>query len=76
MTQKRWWHGAVLFGLCAWVLSFNSPAQSDYGLGVVAQSATYDPVKQEIAIRFYNSTRHDVTAYHYSLRIDYADGTT
>ena len=33
-------------------------------------------MKQEIAIRFYNSTRHDVTAYHYSVRIDYADGTT
>ncbi len=44
-------------------------------LGVVVQSASYDPVKHEIAIRFYNSTRHDVTAYHYLLRIDYVDGT-
>jgi len=45
-------------------------------LGVVVQSASYDPVKHEIAVRFYNSTRHDVTAYHYLLRIDYADGTS
>jgi hypothetical protein len=45
-------------------------------LGVVAQSASYDPAKNEIAIRFYNSTRHDVTAYNYSLKIDYADGTS
>jgi hypothetical protein len=45
-------------------------------LGVVVQSASYNPAKHEIAIRFYNSTRHDVTAYHYLLRIDYADGTS
>ena len=61
-----------LFTLGAWVQLRASPPN----LGVVVQSATYDPVKHEIAVRFYNSTRHDVTAYHYLLRIDYADGTS
>lgn len=46
------------------------------GLGVVVQSAEYDPAKDEITVRFYNSTKQDVTAYNFSVRIDYADGTT
>src|SRR5215469_7420366 len=62
----------LLFAFSAFTT--NLRASSD--LGVMVQSAAYDPVKQEIAIQFYNSTRHDVTAYNYSLRIDYADGTS
>jgi len=50
--------------------------QAQQRLGVVVQSATYDPVKHEVDVRFYNSSKHDVTAYNYSLRMDYADGTS
>ena len=45
-------------------------------LGVTVQSAAYDPVKQELVMQFYNSSKHDVTAYNYSVRLDYADGTS
>lgn len=61
--------------IAAFVLSAPPPAKAQQ-LGVVVKSATFDPAKQEITIRFYNSTKHDVTAFNYSVRVDYADGTS
>jgi hypothetical protein len=45
-------------------------------LGVVVQSARYDTEKRSVIIKFLNTSKHDVTAYNYALRIDYADGTS
>jgi hypothetical protein len=47
-----------------------------HNLGVVVQSARYDAEKRSVIIKFLNTSRHDVTAYNYALRIDYADGTS
>jgi len=47
-----------------------------HNLGVVVQSARYDTEKRSVIIKLLNTSRHDVTAYNYALRIDYADGTS
>jgi hypothetical protein len=63
---------ATILALCSFAVA-SAQAQQ---LGASVQSATYDSAKNEIIVQLYNSSRQDVTAYNFSLRIDYADGTT
>jgi hypothetical protein len=63
----------IMLSLAVFAMPLRALPPTD--LGVVVQSARYDAEKRSVIIKLVNTTRYDVTAYNYALRVDYADGT-
>jgi hypothetical protein len=67
---------ASILALCSLAVG-SAQAQQRLGVAAEARLGTSPLTKKpSVLVTFTNKGRHDVTAYNYSLRIDFADGTS